>query len=405
MKKKANLPDETKCIRCLNCINICSNKAIVLKKNFSTFYYPVIKNSCINCGKCNNFCPIKSTVELKKVLGECYSFSSKNNTIKENSSSGAFFYELSTVFLKNNQNSIIIGSTYDDNWNLKYSFATNIDEIIPMQKSKYVESNLNDIFNVIKNYLKKNYHVLFTGTPCSIAALYTFLKNENIKNLYTLDFICHGVPSPFFFHKYLRYLEKKYKSQITNIDFRNKELGWYKYNLKIEFKNNVVLKTAFYLKEGEGIYRKLFSDNISLRKSCYTCKYKGKNHVADITIGDFWGIKKTNPTYFDEMGVSAIIIKTQKGNHLFDMINHKNAIISTVSYSSISDNNPNLETNPVYNKKSRFLFLILLNFAPISFLNAFFLLLDYTKRITILNYIKNLVKRIKYTVKKIIKGN
>lgn len=158
--------------------------------------------------------------------------------------------------------------------------------------------------------------VLYTGTPCQIEGLKAYLKKD-YNNLYTQDIICHGVPSPKVWRKYLNYKENKEKKKITGINFRSKEKGWKNFSFKINYSNDFSVE-----KTSRNPYMNFFLSNICLRESCYNCKFKKINRISDITLADFWGIKSILPSMYDDKGTSLVIINSQKGAELFNSISN-----------------------------------------------------------------------------------
>lgn len=195
---------------------------------------------------------------------------------------------------------------FDEDFNVKHEIIESTGMIYKLQGSKYVQSNINDIYRRAEEYLKKGKKVLFTGTPCQIEGIKSYLRKE-YKDLFTQDIICHGVPSPRVWKKYKDYRMKKDKEIPLSIQFRNKDFGWKIYNMRFkyskkEYKNNQLTD----------LYMRAFLQNISLRDSCYNCKFKKYNRLSDITLADFWGVQNLLPEIDDDKGVSLVIINSDK---------------------------------------------------------------------------------------------
>lgn len=176
-----------------------------------------------------------------------------------------------------------------------------------------MQSDLNNIFKYIKDNIKDN-KILFAGTPCQVAGIKTFIKND-YNNLFCIDLVCHGAPSPKLFDKYVKELEKNNNDKLVNYNFRDKSTGWDTYSNTATFKNKKVTEL-----QKDNNYMKLFLSDIALRESCYNCNFKLGNKYSDITLGDFWGVKNYYPEMYNKDGVSAIIINTEKGNEIFNEI-------------------------------------------------------------------------------------
>ena len=302
------------CTGCTCCKNICPVNAISFDKNAEGFMEPYIDDEkCILCGKCLKKCPQKKIINNNLKKQACYVAQIKDKDKLLVSASGGVFYALAKKFL--DQNGIVYGAAYTKNIAIEHIRINNIHEVHKLQGSKYVQSHLNNIFKKVEEDLKNGLKVLFSGTPCQIAGLHEFLSKP-YKNLFTIDLICHGVPSQAIFKKYLSYLERKYKGKIVSYDFRNKEKKGWDTNYKIEFESG---KKIF----GSGkldIYYQAFLTGKIYRECCYQCKYANMNRVSDITIGDFWGIENVLPEFNTINGVSGILINSEKGKKIFDEI-------------------------------------------------------------------------------------
>lgn len=290
------------CVGCGACELICPQKCIVLKADTEGFHYPAIDNEkCTNCHRCENVCIVNNEIKPAN-SAEAYAAYNKNDKQRFNSSSGGVFIEVASNIIMNG--GVVFGAAFDTDWNVKHIKCTSFEDISRLQKSKYVQSDTNGIFVQVKNELCKGIPVLFSGTPCQCNALSLFL-NESYENLYLMDFICHGVPSPLVWQKYLDSLNN---DEIYQIDFRDKSNGWSNY--KTTIRGNNYSSSMPYIKNP---YMYLFLNDLILRPSCYQCKSKFPNVIADITIGDLWGANKIAPQLNDEKGLSLLIVNTPKG--------------------------------------------------------------------------------------------
>lgn len=243
-----------------------------------------------------------------------YAVKNKNFDVRINSRSGGVFSALSDFYLKNN--GVVFGCVLNENLEAIQICAKTQDERDKMRGSKYVQSNTLDTFKETKEYLDKGVKVLYSGTPCQIDALHSYL-GKRYNNLFCIDIVCHGVPSPLIYQEFLKWNEKKYKGKCIQIDFRNKKkYGWESHieSLLIQ-KNNSKKKQV-----NSRIYTELFYSHCALRPSCYNCLYKNLNRVGDISIADYWGINNINPEFNDNNGISLVIINTEKGLELFNKI-------------------------------------------------------------------------------------
>ena len=308
--------EKNKCTGCTACYSICPVNAIEMKEDNEGFIYPVIdENKCTKCGICEKTCPCinekkNKNINIPKVLA-AWSLDNKN---KEQSSSGGCFYELAKYILKNK--GIVVGAGFDNELNIVHKIIDDEENIIELKGSKYVQSHIGDTYIKIKEALKQGQLVLFVGTPCQVAGLYSFLRNKEYDNLYTADLICHGVPSPKVYKKYLDELSIKYNAKPIKVNFRSKSSGWKKFSMKIDFDNSQT-----YIKDlNEDLFMRGFLNNIYLRPSCYECKFAQIPRIADLTLGDFWGIGEKNPKLDDDTGTSELIINSEKGKKLLNEV-------------------------------------------------------------------------------------
>ena len=329
------IKDKRQCSGCFACYNVCPKKCIVMNMDDEGFWYPKInEEQCINCGMCEVRCPVININQKDKYISEkAFATINLNEDVRFKSSSGGIFSLLAEEIIK--QDGIVFGAIFSDDCKTIYHMAfDNIEDLDKLRGSKYVQSKIGDSYEYVKNYLDKGRKVLFTGTPCQIEGLYSYL-NKYYDGLYTQDIICHGVPSPKVWKKYVEEREQKASSKTNRVFFRYKKYGWKAYSLLFEYKNN-----SKYIKSlSEDSYMRIFlSDNI-LRPSCYNCAFKGTNRKADITLGDYWGVGRYYPKLDDDKGVSAVIVNSEKGLHLIESISDFVKIENT-SIENVINGNP-----------------------------------------------------------------
>ena len=318
------------CTGCTTCMTICPKKAISMIEDKEGFKYPIVdQDKCINCGLCRKICPVLNT-NKNISINKCYAGYNKTDLEKEKASSGAIFSLIANYILDNG--GIVIGASFDENNKLVHTAISKKKELDKLKGSKYLQSDLGNIFSYIKENIKHN-KVLFVGTPCQVAGIKQII---NSNNLICLDLICHGVPSPKLFKKYIKELEQDNNAKLLNYNFRDKITGWDTYSNTAIFKNGKITELA-----KDNKYMNLFLKDIALRKSCYNCKFKLGNKYSDITLGDFWGVKKYHPEMYNKKGVSAIIINTSLGLEIFNSIK-KNIIYKECKIEEITANNKSL---------------------------------------------------------------
>ncbi|WP_044957370.1 Coenzyme F420 hydrogenase/dehydrogenase, beta subunit C-terminal domain [Butyrivibrio sp. LC3010] len=244
-------------------------------------------------------------IEFREPL--VYAVKHKNMDVRMNSRSGGFFTSISDLFI--NDGGVVYGCVLDNNLDAVHMRATTQFERDRMMGSKYIQSNIGDMFKKVRYDLDSGKRVLFTGTSCQVAGLLNYIGDDNSK-LFCVDIVCHGVPSPKVFHNYIQWQEINMKSKCIGFDFRNKkEFGW---NTHIE-----TLNFANGSKVNSEIFKNLFYAHQCIRPSCYSCAYKSILHPGDITIADYWGIDKAAPGFDDNKGVSLVLVNNRTAERLF----------------------------------------------------------------------------------------
>lgn len=316
------LSEKNECCGCSACAQICGEKAILMSVDEEGFLYPNINlDNCLSCGACKRVCPIM-TIDYDKKNSPIgiYAICSNDERIRMNSSSGATFYLLARQIIE--KDGVVFGAAWDSNCKVIHSQVSKLSDLYLLQGSKYIESNTANTYSEVKQLLENGTTVLFSGTGCQIAGLKSFLGKE-YNNLYTVDVLCHGVPSPKVWGKYIKEKEECFNSTVVRSFFRLKNNGWKNYSIKLEFSNMKEYIACF----KDDPFMRLFLRNAILRPSCYDCKFKDGMTPSDLTIGDAWGVNNYYPEMDDDKGTSLVVINTNKGKELLESIDKNDMLI------------------------------------------------------------------------------
>lgn len=307
------LCDHLECTGCEACRNVCPKDAIEMRYDQEGFLQPfLIQDKCIKCLACEKTCPVLSSeIKSSDTSPTVYASWNKDADIRKESSSGGAFSAIASGIT--DIGGYVVGASYDVDMHVRHIICNSGNGIKQLRGSKYVQSEIGDTFRKIKRLLNQSHTVLFVGTPCQVSGLRSYLRKE-YENLFCLDFICHGTPSPLLFKKYIEWIETNKHIKIHSFNFRSKHSGWYD-----------ALRVAngdCFCKNKYDAYFYGFNKNLSLRESCYRCPAIGLPRKGDLTIGDFWGIGMYSPFEdADEIpkGISLLMVNNQAGERLFEL--------------------------------------------------------------------------------------
>lgn len=316
MQNKTLFESKYDCCGCTACYTICPVNAIRMTADEEGFLYPRIDETlCVNCHQCEKICPLRAGNDHTEPL-EIYGAKNREETVRENSSSGGVFSLLADYV--QSQGGVIYGAAYDEAFHVWHMRAEADEEWKKFCVSKYVQSNMSDMFRSVKQDLLDDRMVLFSGTPCQIDGLIRTLKDVRLDNLITCDIICHGTPSPKIWEDYLQYLSRHTGKTIGYVSFRDKKcLGWHNSALTIWNTENQILLSET---QRNNFFFQLFVCHFILRPSCHRCQYASFHRPGDFTLGDFWGIEKNFARVDDDKGISLVMVHTEKGRKIWNEI-------------------------------------------------------------------------------------
>lgn len=307
------LAERNRCTGCTACASACPKNCISMEGDENGFLYPVVdEGACVHCGLCEESCPLLSPRPKSMNLPRAYAAYSKDEGVRLQSSSGGVFTELAKAVLS--QGGIVYGAAYDESFRVVHRGIENERDLAALRGAKYAQSDLGDTFLQVKNRLKTGQIVLFSGTPCQVAGLRAFLREDYV-NLIAIDFVCHSVPSPLAWTTYLHSL-----GEVKTVNLRAKDTGWSRYG----YCHKVVTEQGTRLiPNGESPYMKLFVEGCISREACEACPFKGYSRCSDLTLGDFWGIWNVDPEMDDNKGTSVVLCQSERGADLLRKVGNR----------------------------------------------------------------------------------
>lgn len=335
MNRYLSTKDETQCCGCSSCVSGCPKKCIGMTTDKDGFYVPEVidANACIDCGLCSKICPFENP-KANEPTTEFYAAYSTNEQFIMNSSSGGLFPEIANFFLSNG--GTVYGAYMDEKYELYHTRITEVEDLPKLMRSKYYQSDVRNTYQECKKDLIEGRKALFSGVPCQIQGLKRFLGRD-YDNLYTIDIICHGVPSPLMFKEYRQYLERKHKGTLVSLNFRDKKrFGW-----SVAMSYSIL---GFKGRQKEFVYNYSMSDyllpflkGLLTRESCYKCPFSSLERPGDVTLGDFFGYQKTRPELAHKEGLSLFLVNSDKGQEIKRICESSGVVFNEVTEYSVRE--------------------------------------------------------------------
>lgn len=359
-----------KCTGCGACYNKCPTNAIEMKPDNEGFLFPEMQDNCVSCGICRSACPVLSPIKYNGIPN-CYAVWADPKTRRRSSSGGMFSILARAILAKGG---VVFGAVYSEDFSrVEFTYASTEEELQPIRGSKYVQSDVGLAYREVKRFLEQGTPVLFTGCPCQVAGLYTYLDKQYAE-LYTADIVCHGAPSPEVYRAYLA--EKAAGRTLTKVDFREKAYwGWGTASSLFFSDDTQFRKDCF-----NDLYLKGFLGGLITRKSCGECRYTQMNRVGDFTLGDFWGIGSIDAECDDKKGTSLVLVNSDKARALFSTLHSTCTLCREEDFSKVTEvaktqNGRLLCPTPVHPNRAQFFE----NFGKMPFSRAYNLASDKPK--------------------------
>lgn len=351
-----NIPIQN-CSSCAACANVCARNAISMQLDAEGFYRPVIDaEKCVKCGMCERTCPWNKPIEnpnIAKVSPKTLAAYAKDESIRLQSSSGGIFTILAERIL--DDGGVIVGVAQMTPTRFGHVIVDNKIDLAKLRGSKYVQADVGLVYRDVRSLLKARRKVLFSGTPCQVAALYAVLGNvATSDNLFTVDVVCHGTPSVKVFEKYIAEIEKDKLVLVKSTRFRDKRMGWRLFSMTSSL--NTISGDCFQFSKTlrEDKFMRVFLENVCLNTSCTDCHYGKLPRVADITLGDYWNIAYVHPQMDDDKGTSVVLLNNNHGSALFESVKDKLSVCESNIEKAIAGNSCIIRSSKRHPKQKKF---------------------------------------------------
>ena len=312
------IKDKSKCCGCTACQSVCPKHCISMHMDEEGYLYPEVdKDVCVQCGLCERTCPILNIGKPSEFATKAFAVQNIDDYARKSSSSGGAFSAIAETIIEEHDG-VVFGCKFDNDFHVVHACASAIGQLGEFRGSKYVQSNLGNTFVYVRTLLAEGKHVLFSGTPCQVAGLRSFLRKD-YPNLFLVDLVCHGIPSPGLWDKYISYIKSKSKSKLTYVSFRDKNFGYAGSTMAFGYENG----KFEYSNRKVQFYKYLFFQDINSRPSCFDCHFKGIKRVSDLTIYDCWHMNQIESSWDDDKGSTWVLVQSEKGLKLFNEVKKK----------------------------------------------------------------------------------
>lgn len=320
-----DIQDKSQCCGCGACAQRCPNACITMQEDTNGFLYPVVdKDACVDCHLCEQVCPVLNRGERQETLA-CYAAIHPDEAIRHKSSSGGVFTVLAERVIAGG--GVVFGARFNEKWEVVHGFSETIEGLAAFRSSKYVQSAIGESYVQAERFLKQGREVLFTGTPCQIAGLKRFLR-QDYPHLLAVEVACHGVPSPGVWRQYLRG-----RHDVAEVNFRDKSTGWRDYSVVIGKQKK---------RHDDDVYMACYLTNHIIRESCFDCPAKQGKSGADILIADLWGMNSIPDLKNDNKGTSAVLVYSSRG---LEFVQQCGINVTDVDVDVVIRNNPSIREN------------------------------------------------------------
>ncbi len=344
-----NIRDKKDCCGCWSCADVCPKQCITMNEDNEGFRYPTVdKDICINCHLCEKVCPIINVKPEVRKLQHCYILQHKDDKILKESTSGGAFTAIASWVIE--QGGVVFGAGYDKDLQVVHQFTETLDGLGKFRNSKYVQSLIGKSYIEARAFLKQGRLVCFSGTPCQLEGLLSFLRKP-YDNLITVDIACYSVTSPKVFREYLSEQKEKLGEVFQNVKFRDKNPYGYNYSQMSIYRDG---KQIYHEGVDTDPYLRSFVSGINVRPSCYDCKFKKQYRLTDFTIWDCYDVRPYAKEMDDNRGVTRILAHTDKAVEILKKLQDIARIIEIPVEEAMKDSKELVTSIPMNNERESF---------------------------------------------------